>query len=588
MLGAARYLAGCLEPESATADGGFETLLTFEHEAHGQDVIAVGTTDGKRKRVLVQFKFSLNPDRYPITPAELEEIATKLQQGAAAVNQRHENLPTDLILRTNRPLSDTAVSKPLPGGLNFQKFDPLEARQALEGYATAFGIFPGSEIESGVHKVVGLLFERAASPGSRLVSAGEFNSALVGIRDPRRLFIPELIPFLTSKLEEQRTLVLGTEENEFLTRRDAWNEILQVIDDSLIVILGGGGCGKSTLLLDLLTNAVSGGPGEQQLAALITDQSKSSLPALVAGWRTTAYPVPITDPADVAINRLIIANTTIERPVMILGLDGIDEMPYDERWRAAACDLIQYFWRLHQTEEVPPARLCVTCRTPHDLEPFIGTKTGRGVPGRPPRYITLTHFSDEELILLCQKTPALDPHVAMVLEGSLRVASISKGSIGSNPVEIVAGIPRGSGSASAEQILNAIRHPVVWRCFAAMSHANQQAMLSGPPTSFDPLADGLIDWFLKRTKSRCDLDSVGVRSVLVSVAKHTASDGPYSPGDWNDPGRMVSGWADVQVDKLRREALSSGLLDEIPPVSGAETGKWRWRHQWLLARLCAL
>ena len=105
MLGGAQDFVRCVSPGASTSDGGFNVLLKFEHEVHQQDVVVTGADPGgQRRRVLIQYKYSLNPPRYPIEPGELEDITGGLRTGEEAAN-REEELPTDFVLRTNRPLS---------------------------------------------------------------------------------------------------------------------------------------------------------------------------------------------------------------------------------------------------------------------------------------------------------------------------------------------------------------------------------------------------------------------------------------------------------------------------------------------------
>lgn len=638
ILGGAQDYVACLTArKDEPADGGFQTLLSFEHEAHGQDFAAVaGTPTGGLTRTLTQYKFSLQPNKYTITPNELEEITKALRQGEEAAN-RGDRLPTRFVLRTNRPLSpesrkafDSAkagepstllttktVREQVAGKrvtrrvardpdfgrvlavLDYQHFDPDRARRELEDYARRFGVYQTDELDRGVDRVISLLFGAATSYGSKQVRREDFEQSLVGFRAPRQLTTEALAPLLSAELARQRRQVLGVEPPRFLVPRSAARDLAGRAEEALVVIIGDGGCGKSVVLWEAVQAAVQAAGPARRLASLITGagaDTGNGLATLVAAWRTKEDAPPGTDSDDVAVQRLIRANPGVDPPILVLGLDGVDEVPYDQSWRHRAGRLIRYFWELHQNPRgVPPARLYVTCRSRGDVEPFIGSRGGHGVVGRPIRYVTVGEFSDGELAVVCRRTAGVDPGVADTLlraiaartPGPYDAGAVADDPYSPEPLGFTA--VAGAALGAALDALRVIRHPILWHHFSEMSQSEQAALLGGAPHALDGLADRYLDWFARRAQSRRDFTPADVRIVLGAVAKRCANpEVSYEPSDWNVPARDASGWGDVFVRKLFHEAVSSGMIDEIPSAgggSGKAPGSWRWRHPFVAGRL---
>ena len=640
MLGGAQDYVQWLQPKRGTRDGGFQALLTFEHEVYGQDFADVAAdASGRRTRTLTQYKFSLHPEANTIPPAELDEIVDTLLQSQQEAN-RVEALPTRLVLRSNRPLSpksqllvaaaeDAAkggvpsallatkttrkkvrkkwVVKQVPreprdvaalAALKYKPFDPKQARADLEAQAREFGLYTTAELDDGVRRVIDLLFTAATTHGSRRVRRDQFEEALVGLRGPRRLTIDELAPRLSQDLEGRTATLLGVEPPRFRVRREAADELDALADDALVVLAGHGGCGKTVVLWEAVRGAARAAGPLRKLAAVVTEADhRGDLHGLVASWRTGSDAPRAVDPEHVAVERLVRANPATPPPVLVLGLDGIDEASYDRDWVTKARRLLQFFWGLQQNRAgPPPARLLVTCRTIDDVERFIGGHGGHGLRGGGLRQITVGDFTDTEMISLCQQTPGLDPGVADSLMRAVSAAAATApgaAAAAADPYSAETVGPASGGSVPAEvtEALGMVRHPIVWHCFAGMGAEAQAAVLAGAPPALDSLAGCCLDWFLRRAESRRGWDRHEVRTVLRAVARHTA-DGNASrtTGDWHEPCRAV-GWSEVRAGGLFREAVSSGLIDEAAPAGGGSAGSlraWRWRHVLVWRYLCGI
>lgn len=187
MLGSAADFAVCISPKVDDADG-FKTLISFETEKHGQDSCATGlSTDGRKVRVLKQYKYSSNPEKYKIGKGELQEIVATLRKSEKKA-KKAENLITDLVLCTNRLLTQPAQRSPEYAMIRHEPYDAGKATDVLESYALRFGVFNPDELSEGVRRATHYLFHIATSPSSSL-SKARFEEALIGHKEPQSIML---------------------------------------------------------------------------------------------------------------------------------------------------------------------------------------------------------------------------------------------------------------------------------------------------------------------------------------------------------------------------------------------------------------
>lgn len=420
MLGSAADLARCLSGKAAES-GGFKTLLCFETEVHGQDSSAIGLTAEKHGiRVLKQYKYSSNPEKYPIRPKELREIAATLKQSEAKANTT-KSLQTDLVLCTNRPVTAKAQATSDYKTLRLEPYHALKARAELESYAARFGVFNPDELHEGVRRAIDYLFEAATSASHR-VTKSLFEEKLIGHKQPRSIAVAEAAFERRQELCRLATELLILAPASLAEREIINSATVDWMNDALIVFVGEGGCGKTTALWQLLWDAINTQPPQRLAQMMISQgQTSQSFGAVVERWRgiVSAANMPSDD---LALERLKQANPAVAPPIVLLGLDGIDETP-SPTWSDTAARVLSFFWSLHVRAKndgiAPPARLFVSCRRESEVERLLPLPTGAGLTRAAPRYVHFGEFNSKELTDLVHHTPTLDPLAADRISKSL-------------------------------------------------------------------------------------------------------------------------------------------------------------------------
>jgi hypothetical protein len=103
-------------------------------------------------------------------------------------------------------------------------------------------------------------------------------------------------------------------------------------------------------------------------------QTLQSIGAVIERWRGIVSPAN-TASDELAIERLVRANRNDPRPIVLLGLDGIDEARVSGLWAQTAARVLSFFWKIHvlakTSGEDPVARLFVSCRHQSDVERLL-------------------------------------------------------------------------------------------------------------------------------------------------------------------------------------------------------------------------
>lgn len=576
MLGSAEDLVQCIS-------GGdpFETLISFETEAAGQDNVMTGlAASGKRIRQLTQYKFSQSPTLHPIRPSELKEIAAGLRKSETKCN-KSLRLPTRRILRSNRPLSPLASRSPLLAEIEFLQYDPDQALKTLSAYASRFGVLGRDELSRGVQLVIGRLFQTAASPGAHYLTREAFDEALTGCGHPRSIAIDDAGTWLQEDLNGQKEYRLGLEGSYLIERDIVKNAMADWINDALIVFTGEGGLGKTTALWQVLRAGVDKTASPRRLAALITAGTgmPKSFGELVDQWRGSES---ATKDDSLALRRLQCANGDVQRPILLLGLDGADETHSSNAFREAAARIMDFFWTLHQqykeSLEPPPARLLVSCRRPEEVEKFIQTVTGRGVSGKPPKYVRFEEFTVAEIWMLLQRPDIASPDAVQRL---VRAAEL-------NPDQAYA-TTAPAYDRQAVMSLSLLRHPILWSCFMALTPPQQSAFVSGNAQAQDALAARYLEWFMRRASQRLGFLPSDMKPALAAAAqKSSAGETSHKVDLWTVAVREAAGYSMAEARRLYHEGVSAGLIEELPPAGGLPARSqslWRWRHAFLWSHL---
>jgi hypothetical protein len=584
MLGGATDFVRCISPVERIGPDEIRTLISFETEAGGQDFVAEGVTQSARRlRVLTQYKFSLNPLRNPIRPAELSDIAEALNKSEAECN-RHVRLPTRRILRSNRGLSSRASSQLGIHKIAYEEYDPVEARKALHSYASRFGMFEPDELHRGVGKVITELFELGASPGSHRFTREQLEIALVGFRRPRSIAIIDAADEFLKRLRDEKLYRLGVDASLLIDRQFVRDAMDQWIDDAFIVFIGSGGYGKTTALWQVLERGVDQTSVPRRLAALVASDTRS-FGGLIEQWRGAPEALNVLD--EVALERIKHANSDTEPPILVLGLDGIDEKYMSTALREPTARLIDFFWKLHQkhknTGAAPPARLLITCRRRGDVQKFIETATGLGVAGKPPTYLPFEEFTLQEIQGLLAQDPTISPEA----KRTLTAAAAGQQALQYGGTSLMH--PPAVYDLPAARWLAILRHPILWRCFTLLTATNQVGLVGGDEGAGDCLAESFFEWFRSRAQRRLNLDveTLGVALRSVADACDVAS-GVYRLDLWLRTVYAAASYSDADSRRLYQDGLNAGLIEDIPPAGGTwatSQGSWKWRHEFLWSHL---
>jgi hypothetical protein len=552
-----------------------EVEAIFEIEIYGQDQSVVARTPrGRQRRTLTQYKYSMKNRK--IAKQEMISIARALRRGAREA-KRVKKITTDLFLCTNRNLTGTAESERLKYEIGLQRHDPQLARELLKTYAAKFGFLSDEEIEKGVGRIMNRFIETATGgSGSRRINRRAFDQALTGWESPRYLSIPELCHELAEELDSQQSsadvegVVLATRE-KVVEAVEGWT------NEALIFFTGDGGSGKTTALWQILRNAVDPVSSPRRLTCLLLSAvtPPQTLEGLVDRWRGSSGASSIRD--DLALERLKVANPSALCPVLIIGLDGIDEAGH---WISSgmAGRLITLFWNLHQKHMrsgvPPPARLLVSCRHRDEIGQFFAGMSGtEGLL----RFVDLGQFTTSEFEWVLQQTGTVDSGVAkrIIDAGDVRFQGYSDGR----------GVRGGLGVELPENNWISLLHqPIIWRFFTLLSPAQQLALIGGDETAEDAIAAHYLKWFRSRTRRRLALVEDMVEDALrITARKCDVSMGPFEFSVWLN-GASASCLQPSQGRMLHCEGIGAGFIDVIPPTGSAGRRhsaefRWLWRYQ---------
>jgi hypothetical protein len=579
MLGSAADFALCISPNTAEA-AGFGVLLSFEVERHGQDSCAVGVSRESRKtRLLKQYKYSANPEKYRIGSSELREIVRKLRKSEKSAN-REEVLPTELILCTNRPVTGPAKKLPDYKRIRHESYSTADAVAALESYARRFGVFNPDELSAGVKRATSFLFEVATTASHRL-SKPVFEEHLVGHREPQPLTLAECAPRRLAELLKLGKHTLRLVPENLADRQALRAASMDFLNDAVVVFVGDGGCGKTTAMWQVFWQAVGALP-PQALTEMMTaaESAADSVAEVIERWRGMVSAANFRSDT-FALERVIYANPNGPTPVVLLGLDGVDEHA-PQAWIDTVSRVFKFFWQMHvearASGTVPAARLFVSCRKESDLGILVPNPTGAPGGGIEPRYVRFGEFTPDELLQLVSGHEGLDRRVAQrITEGLLQE---SAGAEFGSPTPFPA--PAESGASSWSVLL---RHPVLWRCFASLNSEDQSAILDGLPSGQLRLGGAFLAWFCERAARRTRINSSDLANALRHLANEFQGDETHRYGAWGDLPSVLPLTAE-DSKRLYTECISSGVIYDIPPAGGAQSHRsWRWRHPFLVSYL---
>jgi hypothetical protein len=580
------------------ADG--SCTAEFALELYGQDAGAIGSGKSGTTLELIQYKYSTDPLHNPIDEAELIEILQSFRKSKHAARGRgYADIGFRLV--TNRRLNDRAtnmVSKAVSGAayapldeptekkvrnkvvnagrgprinaqlrailksLKQQPLDEAQMRQEIKKCASEFGLIE-EEHAQAISRLVNLAFDLAASANNRF-KRDDILECLANFRHPRSLLdsqIREMIRSDVHNFRDRARMEIG------IIRRSVLDQIEASLGHALIVVVGGGGTGKTVILGELIMDAL--GSGSVVSSYFLIDSAyrieATWLGTVVSRWRNSRDGAHISETTDQALARLEAAGGP-QRPLVIMGLDAIDEVNDTFDARRHVQTLIEFFIAEERTCRAlarrPRATMIVTCRDEEELNRFgVLDRSGFGTFDTPAAIISIGVFSEDETLRLVAtlSTSTVAERLRRHIEGSVLPTPVG----------------RADAAAVQPEVYEAIRHPVLWRCFSQMSEGDQHRALNGEPDGLSKLARGLVEWFCNKTQLRLGESRSDVtRAVLVASASRFQD--PSRVGqrsaDWVKPAIEVAGCAQLAAERWFHEATSAGLVEKV------SVDEWRWRH----------
>jgi hypothetical protein len=578
----------------------------FALEIYGQDAGAIGSGNTGKALELIQYKYSGDPSHNSIDEAELIEILQAFRKSKrAAKGGGYIHIGFRLV--TNRPLDDratTMASKAASGelydpldkpkerkirnkvvdagrgprinpelrailkALTREPLDEAEIRQEIKKCASDFGLIDGERAQA-ISRLVDFALGLAASANNRF-KLDDILEHLANFPQPRSLLNTQVREMIRADLENFRSRA-GMQID--IIRRSVLDQIGASLSHALIVVVGSGGTGKTVILGELIKEVLESGSAVSRY--LLIDSAyrieTTWLASVVSRWRNSREGAHTSETTDRALARLEAVGIA-ERPLVIMGLDAIDEVNDTFDAQRHVQTLLEFFIAEERDcramSRLPRATMIVTCRDEEELNRFgVLDRSGFGALDMPAAIISIGVFSEDETLRLIN-----DLTTSTVADRLRR--QLAAGTVPVDPTPV-----GGPTTAAVEpEIHEAIRHPVLWRCFSQMNESDQHRALSGEPEGLNELARRLVEWFCKKTQLRLGESRPEVtRAVLIASASRFQD--PSRVGrrsaDWVQAAIDVAGCAPLAADRWFREATSSGLVEKVS-VDG-----WRWRHRFV-------
>jgi energy-coupling factor transporter ATP-binding protein EcfA2 len=444
----------------------------------------------------------------------------------------------------------------------------------LRRFARSYGAFDG-EIERGINILLGGVFSKV---GEQTFDSSVFKEDLVeaftGSREARPLATADVCSHESTlgRLSTFANTLNIQQWDSNPIRRDVLEDLFRGVQErALVAIVGPGGCGKSTLLWHLFQLLQDKGRSCHTLLSA-SEMPTSWIPRQVNQWRNLPISSGLED-AQSAVERLKIANPDA-RPILHLGLDGLDEQLRLAEREVQVRELMGWFWRQDRdrsNEHPPDVTLLVTCREREELiNRWLILPPDHH--GETPHTIDVGNFSDSEF------EEAIRRNFTDLASGDTISADIIDFTQDRYhpPVEsgeTYLGRPL-SNSIAAETLL----HPVMWRALLELDPDERERFLAGDNNAMHALAEKFIELFCWKLRLRVNWLPQRAKEVVVGVlgeiAERSIENGSNSMEDrWIDTACRSNRLNRLQASDLYREATSFGLisLDKSP-------SSWRWRH----------
>lgn len=588
IVGMLSMVARASQPvEFSRKNGGDEvdSLLTLpDVQAHHECFADAAFISMDDECVLVQFKYSSTGRKIGV--AEARNIIEKLSEGAnQATNQGYQ--VTACVLFTNRELTSRggraarqhweSEKQERPYDLRYHKSAPIGSLTGdLNKFGQEYGLFD-NEIEKGIERLISRVLLQTGDLFDRTFDQSDFIECLVGSDNAQRLTTDQICQRSHQRLEDFGNGIGINQWDRNPIQRARLHDIIEAINENraLIGLCGPGGCGKSTLIWQVLTNL----PPDRCCTFVHAEEVLGSwIENTVHNWRGLVG--NSEDTREEAIERLLIANPGSSRPVLWLGLDGIDEGILSAERENYIREILKWFWHrdLDRMSDRPPATLIVSSRKEEKLRDFLRLEGGPLQPTILPLTLKIDVFTDQERDMAAsQKVPGIHQRVHQTFSrGRLREWSDSIEVWGAEALDE-------SLDSIDEAVWDSLRHPAMWQALLSLDRETQRRAIEGIPDARSQLAHRFLQWFghklrMRRGQQTEDLtsnDYHGLFEVLEAIARHSEVETlKQRDPDWVEPARQTPiGISCREAQDLYRESLSAGLI-----IEENESRTWRWRH----------
>lgn len=598
MIGALSLLAWAKNPKLPAEPANLGALLAVinegevYHEKGDVDVLAQRLgVDQPDTYVLIQFKYSQNPDGDPITPGKLAEICEGFLRGLEqCVPGSRRNL---FRVITNRSISPTLrpVLEQPEGQREHQAFEKAELHdvlqqteilenfdfspfeKALKQFADDYGTSE-EEYDQGVYKLVGMLVERASKHPDQPLLENDLIKAFRGHAPLRKLTIATIREY-TARHRMDMMRMLGLQEVPIQRKKLVEEAMAKLKEHALLVFQGPGGSGKSVLAWNVLQNIIEeANTSECSATAFIPLRSIKSLSWIVGGWMGIPEDKR-NEPIGLVIQRIKTANPQVH-PVLCLGIDGLDEKNEMVDGYSSLAQIIEWFWEKEKELQVqqakrgriesPDATLILTCRERDPLYPLLGIRLWPEMRTREDYALSIKDYSSEELLDAVEQTmfPYLERFKQTLVDQPPFLTTL--------PQTIQTLDP-----PVHHETVQALKHPAMWYALRQLSGEQQAELLDGKEHAFHRLAGLFLEWFyVKVQMRRPGWEENHIAEALKKVAYFAAltHGTQFSYRIWKEVGKKGCRLEGRAIfEDLYQETLSAGLIREWEPRK-----VWAWRH----------
>lgn len=608
-----------------------EQILAYDDEVASVEI---------KERRFIQFKYSRDPQKYPIQPDELLEIVTALKESRNEAN-KISSAVTKFVVITNRPLSKKTL-KAIEAAANWKKSnsvlhpvpvldDQIDVKHnngtlsqkrkwaqadievlnqiqwkeeamreqiiAIEKRALSLGVLP-AEVEDRVLALVGHYFSEV-SKKALFVKREQLDARLSGLEEGRCL------------TEEEARREMHKDFERFLSETGAQGNTAPRSFEAqlreamkyraLIFLYGDGGNGKTTLLCRLMADSAILPRNAMTRATFgfvycASNWTHRALSQDVGRWRGDKKNKDTEEDWLRTMNRLHAAAEVdeVNLPVVFhLGLDAVDEVE-DTIFSSEVESLIHYFWKRDQalkTGQHPDAVLLVSCRThpKHIIRPNNPYQHLEELPNQ--SFFEVPEFSPRELAQVAGLSETQGETIKILIERMKRKGGIA------NPGVTDLDAPSERAMLSAQQtfededdldgddwdemLIESLFHPTVWHCFEKLSSDEQQAALHHDAEARQKLGKHLVGWFLRkagarRRRYRGDISRDG--ELMLGCAAQSLQSHGQTTGDY------MAHWMEPARSIGLNPELVKIFYDEALSsglIMAPAQGRWRWKHSFM-------